>query len=342
MKRSSSGGKGPKRGGLATLVAAVAIIVAACGGASRGAPPEGPPAVRAASVARGRGPMTPVRPSEHAKALAEVGLDPKALPPLQDLTRAQRDRVMRLFSASLGVPCVGCHTEGDMRADTARKRVATRMYNEITRLVATEKGDPVFCDSCHHGAMWVLDRSNKDKISDYMSEQYAGTLKTPDGRDVECETCHGAGPDFAFLATWKGRPAPRIAPPPPPPPPPPVAATPEPAPAPKPATAPAPKRAPKPAGACGDKTNLCPLQKWMRANVATAVAADDTAKLAASLAKVATMAPDPSWTSWREMSEAAAEAAKRGDMKEARKSCRQCHGEYRDKWRASYRARPVR
>lgn len=325
-------------------------LAAACGGArSKAGPavavapiaPNAPPV-----VPRKPGPMKPVRATAVADRIARAGLDPKDLPPLEKLTHGQRDQVMRLFSETLGVPCIGCHAEGDMRADTARKRVAKRMYNEITRVVATDKGEPVFCDSCHQGGMWVLDRADKGKISDYMSDQHTGGLKAAAGGDVECDTCHGGRPEFTFLTEWKSRPAPDLAPPPPPAPaaaPAPTPATTEQAAAPHPPTPPVPaKRPARKAGACGDKNNLCPLQKWMRANVAVAVASDDAPKLAAALAQVATMAPDASWTSWREMSLAASEAAKRGDMKEARKSCRKCHGEYRDRWRTSYRARAVK
>jgi hypothetical protein len=287
--------------------------------------------------------MKPVRASTVSARLVHAGLDPKNLPPLEKLTHGQRDQVMRLFSETLGVPCIGCHAEGDMRADTSRKRVAKRMYNEITRVVATDKGQPVFCDSCHQGEMWVLNRADKGKISDYMSEQYTGGLKAALGGEIECDTCHGGRTEFTFLTEWKSMPAPDLAPAPPPPPPAaPAPATTEHAAAP-PSPTPTPVRRPaRKAGACGDKNNLCPLQKWMRANVAVAVASDDAPKLAAALAQVATMAPDPSWSSWREMSLAASEAAKRGDMKEARKSCRKCHGEYRDRWRDSYRARAVK
>jgi hypothetical protein len=78
----------------------------------------------------------------------------------------------------------------------------------------------------------------------------------------------------------------------------------------------------------------------MRSNVATAVAANDTAALGRALERLAGMSPDGSWT-WAQISKTAAEAAKRGDMAEARKSCQGCHNLYKEKWKASYRKRPV-
>jgi hypothetical protein len=280
-------------------------------------------------------------------ALAEMGLDVKNLPPLEQIDPRTKRRLMKTFSESLGVPCVGCHAEGDLKADTRRKRVAKRMFNEIVRVVALEGGEPVYCDSCHQGAMFVLDRRDKEKVSDFMSDVMVDAMKRQDGQDHECETCHGDPPDFGFVAAWKSAPAPDIHPhegmaP---------AATPSVA-APAPPTGdapPAPPPAPKPKAAagkpklaaCGDKKNLCPLQSWMRKNVSTAVAAKDTAALARALDRVATFSPDPSW-SWAEMSVKAADAARRGDMAEARKSCQGCHNAYKAQWQEKFRTRAVR
>ena len=47
--------------------------------------------------------------------------------------------------------------------------------------------------------------------------------------------------------------------------------------------------------ACGSKENPCPLQKWMRQNMAPANASGDMPALAAALEKASTFAPDPSW-----------------------------------------------
>jgi hypothetical protein len=35
-----------------------------------------------------------------------------------------------------------------------------------------------------------------------MSENYTDKLKRRDGKDVECETCHGDPADPDFLAKW--------------------------------------------------------------------------------------------------------------------------------------------
>jgi hypothetical protein len=281
-------------------------------------------------------------------ALSAAGLDPKNLPPLETLSKKQKLRVMKTFSDALGVGCADCHAGEDFAADTRRKRVAKRMYNEIVRVTALESGDAVYCDSCHQGAMFTLDRRDKGKVTDFMSDVLVGKMKRVDGRDHDCGTCHGDPPDFKFLAAWKASPAPdieRAAPAPattttsahaeaP-------AATPSPTPAP--VSAPVAKRATTAkAKECGDKGNPCPLQSWMRQHVASAVAANDAPALAKALDRIATMSPDPSWGSWVEMSKTAADAARRGDMTEARKSCQGCHNAYKTKWRDSYRTRAVK
>ena len=47
--------------------------------------------------------------------------------------------------------------------------------------------------------------------------------------------------------------------------------------------------------ACGTKENPCPLQKWMRQNMAPANASGDFAALATDFDKVSKIAPDPKW-----------------------------------------------
>ncbi len=154
--------------------------------------------------------MPVVEPTAMAAALAAAGLDPKALPPLETLDAKQKLRVMKTFDEALGVACVDCHTEGDFAADTRRKRVAKRMWNEIVRVTALESGDAVYCDSCHRGAMFTLDRRDKAKVSDYMSDVFVGMMKRTDDRDHACETCHGDPPDFKLVSSWKSAPAPDI------------------------------------------------------------------------------------------------------------------------------------
>lgn len=92
---------------------------------------------------------------------------------------------------------------------------------------------------------------------------------------------------------------------------------------------------------CGSKENPCPLQKWMRQNMAPALAAGDNAGLAAALDKVAANSPDASWTTWSQLAKQGADAAKKGDTAGAKASCKSCHDAYKDKYKAQYRTKPA-
>ncbi len=85
----------------------------------------------------------------------------------------------------------------------------------------------------------------------------------------------------------------------------------------------------------------CPLQAWMRANVAGALASRDDAGLARALDRAAKLVPDPAWASWVESAEAGASAARKGDVARARASCKAFHEAWREAYRAKYRTRPV-
>jgi hypothetical protein len=304
---------------------------------------------------RGKGEMKPLTPSRLAASLAAVGLDARNLPPLEQLDKSQRLLVMETFSDSLGIPCSGCHSDPDFRADTRRKRVSKRMWNEIVRGLAFDNGDALYCDSCHNGKLFLLDRSNKDRVADYMSAEFVGRLKRTNGKDHDCGTCHGDPPEFDFLGAWREEPAPDIrivkgasspalvatvAP---------TAAPPVSNPGPAPTgtgtvVKPPPPRPPPSAaslGPCGDKLNPCPLQKWMRANIAPAITANDTQALARALERAAAFSPDGSWR-WAEIAKTGAEFARQGDMSAARKSCKGCHELYKPTWKEKYRSRPIK
>ena len=328
----------------ATLV--LSFLLAACGGPGTATIARTPQRKLATLSIRGKGEMKPLIPSTFSAQLASVGLDPKKLPPLEQLDKSQRLLVMESFSAALGVPCTGCHADPDFRADTRRKRVTKRMWNDIVRGLSFDSGEPVYCDSCHAGKLFLLDRSNKDRVSDYMSSEFVGRLKRADGKDHECGTCHGDPPEFDFLTGWREEPAPdvRIVKAPPPPAPAVVAAvvTPPPAATPAPAVKPAPASVvPVSSGPCGTKLNPCPLQRWMRKNIAPAITANDTQALARALDRLAALSPDASWR-WAEIAKTGAEFARQGDMSAARKSCKGCHELYKPTWKASYRSRPVK
>jgi hypothetical protein len=149
------------------------------------------------------GPMVIVQPTKMEDQLRAVGLDPKHLPPFEQLTRRQLGRVMRTFSASLGIKCVGCHDPDEFHRSSPRKRAAVHMWNDFVRALETDEGAPVYCDSCHQGSVQALDRRSKDVVAQYMDDVFVGKLRRVDGKDHDCGTCHGDPPDFRFLAGWR-------------------------------------------------------------------------------------------------------------------------------------------
>ena len=92
---------------------------------------------------------------------------------------------------------------------------------------------------------------------------------------------------------------------------------------------------------CGGRDNPCPLQKWMRVNMAPALAAKDAPALARALERTAAFSPDPSWQ-WAQIARTAAEAANAGDIEGARKSCVGCHASFKEPYKAKFRVRPAK
>ena len=98
---------------------------------------------------------------------------------------------------------------------------------------------------------------------------------------------------------------------------------------------------------CGPRDNPCPMQKWMRMKLVAANAAGDMTALAAGLDKAATLSPDPSWNgtdpdqSWDAISKVGAAAARANDPAKVKAACKACHDAWKDKYKESFRTRPV-
>jgi hypothetical protein len=99
--------------------------------------------------------------------------------------------------------------------------------------------------------------------------------------------------------------------------------------------------------ACGSKENPCPLQKWMRQNMAPANASGDMAALGANFDKLAKLSPDPKWngadakTNWDGIAKAGVAAAKANDAAGVKAACKACHDGFKDKYKAQYRTKAV-
>jgi hypothetical protein len=106
--------------------------------------------------------------------------------------------------------------------------------------------------------------------------------------------------------------------------------------------APAPAAPPPGAAlACGTKPLPdCPLQAFMKQRVVPASASEDLGAIASVLDRIAKMAP-PGYGSWSQISSDGANAARAGNVKDARASCATCHTQYRSKYKAEIRARAI-
>lgn len=97
---------------------------------------------------------------------------------------------------------------------------------------------------------------------------------------------------------------------------------------------------------CGDKgQKSCPLQGWMEDNIQAPLEKGDMKKVAEALEKAAAFAPDKKWdegdAGWSATAKKGAAAAKAGDTKATKASCKSCHKAFRKEYKAKHRMRPV-
>ena len=100
------------------------------------------------------------------------------------------------------------------------------------------------------------------------------------------------------------------------------------------------------AATCGGKGQTpCPLQGWMEKNMQGPTDKGDTKALATAFAQAAKFVPDPAWNSgdpsWATISKAGADAAAKGDLAAAKAQCKSCHKAFRDKYKATFRTKPI-
>jgi len=177
-------------------IAVLLVLVAATGCTS---PPSATMPVDAGAVAEPGPPATSM-----ADALAAVGLDVAALPPLHETSDAQRAAVMETFTRALGVGCGECHGD-DYTAETPNVRIATKMWDHFVRGLLRRDGGALYCDSCHAGRPAFLDRGDASvdgALGQFMQASYVAPLVRRDGAPHDCGTCHGAPFVGGFLADW--------------------------------------------------------------------------------------------------------------------------------------------
>jgi hypothetical protein len=90
--------------------------------------------------------------------------------------------------------------------------------------------------------------------------------------------------------------------------------------------------------ACGGKELPdCPLQGWMKSTLQAYMTAGDAGRLAKALDELGRH-PPPGYANWSESAQAAAAAARAGDVTAVRAQCQACHEQHRAKFRADMRA----
>ena len=91
---------------------------------------------------------------------------------------------------------------------------------------------------------------------------------------------------------------------------------------------------------CGAKgQTLCPMQGWMKKVMAGAASSGDGDKLAEALTYVANHSP-PGFSAWSGIAGEGARKAKDGDVDGAKASCKQCHDQFKLKYKSTLRDRP--
>jgi hypothetical protein len=203
---------------IVSFVILASAALAACGGAQAQAPtaagtpaasapaPQGGPSANGAATFGDdnfTGPMKPIAATTMADDLKSLGLDPNALPALDQLPPDKLRRVMKTFTKALGARCGDCHMEGDFAAATPRKAIAAGMWKHFVQEVSTSAGGPVYCDSCHQGRLTpLLDRHDKKALSGWMETNFEKGLNLRNGKKNSCENCHGEPFQSHFLKQW--------------------------------------------------------------------------------------------------------------------------------------------
>lgn len=93
--------------------------------------------------------------------------------------------------------------------------------------------------------------------------------------------------------------------------------------------------------ACGAKPLPdCPLQAWMKQHMKGEMRPGDLPEVARALDTVVTFAPK-GYDNWASIARDGATAARGGDLDGTKASCRGCHQQYKSKYKAELRSRPL-
>jgi hypothetical protein len=83
----------------------------------------------------------------------------------------------------------------------------------------------------------------------------------------------------------------------------------------------------------------------MERNLQQPLDGEDLARVALGLRQVPKLVPDQSWNAgaqgWGSIAQAGAASASAGDMAAVKQACKTCHKTWRNKYKASFRLRPL-
>ena len=83
-----------------------------------------------------------------------------------------------------------------------------------------------------------------------------------------------------------------------------------------------------------------PLRAWMRSNAQGPLVAGNLAAVAVAFDRIETLAPS-GYEGWAGHATRGAAAARKGDQEALRAACKQCHDDFRARYRGEFRARAL-
>lgn len=141
-------------------------------------------------------PSVPIAQSQLLGEVGKLGLTMKKLPTLKKMPLGQKKKIMPFFQQALGYKdCGGCHQKAgedfDYKTETHHMKIARTMWDEFVVKLRDEKGEAIFCDSCHQQKTHLLNRSDQEALKKFMEDEYQNKLDRGDGKEHSCSTCHG-------------------------------------------------------------------------------------------------------------------------------------------------------
>jgi hypothetical protein len=168
-------------------------------GATAGKPGDAPVTAKTGKAS------TPLQASKMLADVKGLGIDLTKSPELGKIPIGQKKKLMPFFQKSLGYEdCTGCHAGTDYKKETRNIKIAREMWKHFVAGMRDEKGNPIFCDSCHVGSAKNLNRDDQEVLKKFMEDEYEHKLTRADKKENECTTCHGDAVELKIIEKlWK-------------------------------------------------------------------------------------------------------------------------------------------